>query len=269
MSIAHTAAFFAPNDLSELTSSWGEQKFEIVQGPGIAPFVITVDEMVAAIQTSLALGRRWKIAVAPRYPEITQALNRIIPDVYNAHLSYIAEGQLHRSRVIITYDCFFTPTQLTTLQEAKKISNSLNRDTTVSFPKPVRRPRGKSETTGSMTGVIIENFTKSDMDQSILVAGLMAHARETQRKNLWRLRRDTKQPKSTRGTERYSISESETQSTTMGLNAKISKWRLDSTKSIERSTADDTDMDTMSNVGNHVITTEQNDGPSREGPSII
>ncbi|KAJ3715964.1 hypothetical protein DFJ43DRAFT_1043424 [Lentinula guzmanii] len=255
MSIAHTTAFFAPNDLSELTISWGEQKFKIVQGPGIAPFVITVDEMVAAIQTSLALGRGWKIAVAPH--------------VYNAHLSYIAEGQLHRSRVIITYNCFFTPTQFTTLREAKKVSNSLNRDTTVSFPKPVRRPGGKSETTGSITGAIIENFTKSDMDQSILVAGLMAHARETQRKNLWRLRRDTKQPKSTRGTERYSISESETQSTTMGLNAKISKWRLDSTKSVEIATADDTDMDTTSNVGNHVTTTEQNDGSSREGPSIV
>ncbi|KAJ3982424.1 hypothetical protein F5890DRAFT_1476179, partial [Lentinula detonsa] len=79
------------------------------------------------------------------------------------------------------------------------------------------------QASGSMTGAMIANFTKLDMDQSILFAGLMAHAHETEQKKLWRLRKDERKPRA--------------QSSTMGLNAKISKWRL---------SREDDEMDTVS-----------------------
>ncbi|KAJ3791730.1 hypothetical protein GGU11DRAFT_761359 [Lentinula aff. detonsa] len=264
MSISHNTTLFAPHDIAELGFSWGERKFEIAQGTGVVPFVITLDEMIVTIQTSLALSRGWNIAVIPCYPEIARALNHVIPKMFNTHFSYIVDGRLHRSQVMLTYECFLAPFQLTILREEKKISGSLNRDTAKAFPKPAR-PGRKSGTAGSMTGAMLTDFAKSDLDQSILFAGLMAHARETQRKNLWKLRKDTRQAKSTRGTERYAISENGTQSTTTGLNAKISKWRLDSTKSIIETT--DNDMDIASNADNHVATNEAEDGPSGEGPS--
>ncbi|KAJ3749040.1 hypothetical protein DFH05DRAFT_1456937 [Lentinula detonsa] len=266
MSIAQTATFFAPHDIAEMGFSWGERKFEIARGSGIVPFVISLDEMITAVQTSLALGRGWKIAVHPRYPEIAQTINRVIPKTFDTHFSFIADGQLHRSQVILTYDCFLTEFQITTLREEKRISGSLNRDTAEAFPKPVR-PRGIQKTSGSITGAMLADFTKSDLDQSILFAGLMAHARETQRKNLWRLRKDTRQAKSTRGTQRYAISENGTQSTTTGLNAKISKWRLESTKSTVEATSND--MDIASNADHEAVTNENEDGPSGEGPSNI
>ncbi|KAJ3737553.1 hypothetical protein DFJ43DRAFT_1035241 [Lentinula guzmanii] len=165
---------------------------------------------------------------------------------------------------MLTYDNFLTPFQLTTLRDEKKISGSLNKDTAGAFPKPVR-PGGRSKTSGSITGAMLADFTKSDLDQSILFAGLMAHARETQKKKLWKLRKDTRQAKSTRGTERYVISESGSQSTTTGLNAKVSKWRLDSTKSIVKTT--DNDMDVASNADSHVPRKEGEDGPSGEDSS--
>ncbi|KAJ3792461.1 hypothetical protein GGU11DRAFT_760747 [Lentinula aff. detonsa] len=264
MSTTPTVIFFAPHDVAELGFSWGERRFEIAQGSGLVPFVISLDEMITAIQTSMALGRGWNIAVHPRYPEIARQLNRVIPQMFNTHLSFIADDRLHRSQVMLTYDNFLTPFQLTTLRDEKKISGSLNKDTAGAFPKPVR-PGGRSKTSGSITGAMLADFTKSDLDQSILFAGLMAHARETQKKKLWKLRKDTRQAKSTRGTERYAISESGSQSTTTGLNAKISKWRLDSTKSIVETT--DNDMDVASNADSHVPRKEGEDGPSGEGSS--
>ncbi|KAJ3743925.1 hypothetical protein DFH05DRAFT_1524937 [Lentinula detonsa] len=267
MSIPHSASLLAPHDIVELGFSWGERRFEIAQGNGVVLFVITLDEMIVAVQTSLVLGRGWNIAVIPRYPDIARALNDVIPKTFNTHLSFIADGRLHRSQNMLTYDCFLTPFQLTTLREEKKISGNLNRDTAEAFPKPSPGARGKSKTTGSITGAMIADFTKSDLDQSILFAGLMAHARETQRKKLWRVRKETRQAKSTRGTERYPVSESGTQSTTTGLNAKISKWRLDSTKSIVETT--DNNMDIASNANNHEETRENDDGPSGEGSSNV
>ncbi|KAJ3782096.1 hypothetical protein GGU10DRAFT_335818 [Lentinula aff. detonsa] len=264
MSIPHSATLFAPHDIAELGFSWGERKFEIAQGTAVGPFVITLDEMIVAVQTSLALSRGWNIAVIPRYPEIARALNRVIPETFNTYLSYIADGRLHRSQVMLTYECFLAPFQLTTLREEKKFSGSLNRDTAKAFPKP-DRPGRKSGTAESITGAMLADFTKSDLDQSILFAGLMAHARETQRKNLWKLRKDTRRAKSTRGTERYAISENGTQTTTTGLNAKISKWRLDSTKSIIETA--DNDMDIASNADNHAAADEAEDGPSGKGSS--
>ncbi|KAJ3796513.1 hypothetical protein GGU11DRAFT_757470 [Lentinula aff. detonsa] len=263
MSTTPTVTFFAPHDIAELGFSWGERRFEIAQGSGLVPFVISLDEMITAIQTSMALGRGWNIAVHPRYPEIARQLNRVIPQMFNTHLSFIADGRLHRSQVMLTYDNFLTPFQLTTLWDEKKISGSLNKDTTGAFPKPVH-PGGRSKTSGSITGAMLADFTKSDLDQSILFAGLMAHAREMQKKKLWKLRKYTRQAKSTRGTKCYTISESESQSTTTGLNAKISKWRLDSTKSIETT---DNDMDIASNADSHVPRKEGKDGPSGEGSS--
>ncbi|KAJ3789215.1 hypothetical protein GGU10DRAFT_372414 [Lentinula aff. detonsa] len=266
MSIAQTATFFAPHDIAEMGFSWGERKFEIARGSGIAPFVISIDEMIIAIQTSLALGRGWKIAVHPRYPEIAWMINRVIPKAFDTHLSFIAEGQLHRSQVMLTYNCFLTEFQLTTLRGEKRISGSLNKDTAEAFPKPVR-PRGMQNSAGSITGAMLADFTKSDLDQSILFAGLMAHARETQRKNLWKLRKDTRQAKSTRGTQRYAISENGSQSTTTGLNAKISKWHLDSTKSTVEATTNDVEI--ASNADHDAVTKENEGGPSGEGPSDI
>ncbi|KAJ3992756.1 hypothetical protein F5050DRAFT_1715032 [Lentinula boryana] len=96
------------------------------------------------------------------------------------------------------------------------------------------------------------------MDQSILFAGLMAHARETQRKSLWKLRKDSRTPRAIRGTERYDVSETGSLSTTMGLNAKISKWRLTNTKN-DAAHKDDDDMDTASAV--------QDENPSEEAHS--
>ncbi|KAJ3732634.1 hypothetical protein DFJ43DRAFT_1138641 [Lentinula guzmanii] len=126
------------------------------------------------------------------------------------------------------------------------------------FPKPPRRERNTQAE--SIIGTTLANFTKSDMDQSILFAGLMAHARETQRKNLWKLKKQTTLPKATRGAERYAMSESGSQSTTMGLNAKISKWRLTATKNTS-ARKDNEDMDTASC---DVETNAQEDGPSGE-----
>ncbi|KAJ3784763.1 hypothetical protein GGU10DRAFT_376411 [Lentinula aff. detonsa] len=200
--------------------------------------MITVADMIMAIQSSLALGRGWKVSVNQRYPVIARAVNNIIPDGSDTYLSFSEKGRLHRSKTIVTYQHFFTPTQLAILNDENKLSTSLNKDVAEVFPKP---PRARKETQASesITGAMIANFTKSDLDQSILFAGLMAHARETQRKNLWRLRKDNKKPKSTRGAERYGLSDEGAQSSTMGLNAKISKWRL---------SREEDDMDTASNV---------------------
>ncbi|KAJ3720801.1 hypothetical protein DFJ43DRAFT_1042425 [Lentinula guzmanii] len=202
--------------------------------------------MVTTIQTSVALGRGWKICVSPHYPEIVRVINHGIPEGSNAYLSYIKDGRLHRSQKIVTYDCFFTPSQLAILRVENKVSDNLNRDTATLFPKPPRR-KANDEPTESITGATLANFTKTDMDQSILFAGLMAHARETQRKNLWKLRKDTRRPKATRGIERYAVSETGSLSTTMGLNAKISEWRLNNTKN-GTVRKDDEDMDTTSNA---------------------
>ncbi|KAJ3998390.1 hypothetical protein F5050DRAFT_1710585 [Lentinula boryana] len=149
------------------------------------------------------------------------------------------------------------PSQLATLCTENKLSDNLNRDTTTLFPKPPCR-EAHDRSLESITSATLANFTKSDMDQSILFAGLMAHARETQRKSLWKLRKDTKTPRAIRGTERYEVSETGSLSTTMGLNAKISKWRLTSTKN-DAARKDDDDMDTASAV--------QEEDRSDEGPS--
>ncbi|KAJ3979247.1 hypothetical protein F5890DRAFT_1478690 [Lentinula detonsa] len=258
MPITFTAAFFAPNDSPELSLNWEEREFVINRGPDTAPLIISVDEMVTIIQTSVALGRGWKICVSANYPEIVRVINHGIPEGCNAYLSHIKDGRLHRSQKIVTYDCFFTPSQLETLRVEHKVSDNLNRDTATLFPKPPRR-EPKAKTTESITGATLANFTKTDMDQSILFAGLMAHARETQRKNLWKLRKDTRIPKATRGVERYAVSETSSLSTTMGLNAKISKWRLNNTKNETTRKDDDEDMDTTTNA--------VEDDPSEEGPS--
>ncbi|KAJ3718596.1 hypothetical protein DFJ43DRAFT_1042919 [Lentinula guzmanii] len=262
MPITPAAAFFAPDDFPELSLNWGDREFEIVRGPDETPFRVTVDELITTIQTSLALGRGWKICVIPCYPEIARVMNHTIPGDCDAYLSYIKEGHLYRSKTIITYSCYFNASQLATLRDEKKISDSLNRDTTTRFPKPPRR-EVNTKVAESITGATLANFTKTDMDQSILFAGLMAHARETQRKNLWKLKKQTTLPKATRGAERYAISESGSQSTTMGLNAKISKWRLTSTKNTA-ARRDEEDMDTASC---DVETNDQEGGPSGEGPS--
>ncbi|KAJ3992554.1 hypothetical protein F5050DRAFT_1715192 [Lentinula boryana] len=81
--------------------------------------------------------------------------------------------------------------QLEILQEENKVSYSLNRDVATTFPKPPRVQRDPSAH-GSITGATLVDFTKSDFDQSILFAGLMAHACETQQKNLWKLNRNDK-----------------------------------------------------------------------------
>ncbi|KAJ3737369.1 hypothetical protein DFJ43DRAFT_1035606 [Lentinula guzmanii] len=165
---------------------------------------------------------------------------------------------------MVTYNCFFTPSQLETLREEKKISENLNKDTARVFPKPPRRVE-HAGSSGTITSATLANFTKSDMDQSILFAGLMAHARETQKKNLWKLRKESRPPKATRGVERYTMSETGSLTTTMGLNAKISKWRLTSTKNEETRRGDE-DMETASNADSLVLTNEPGDGPG-EGPS--
>ncbi|KAJ3978596.1 hypothetical protein F5890DRAFT_1560047 [Lentinula detonsa] len=257
MPITLTAAFFAPNDFPGLRLTWEDRKFEIDQGPDSNPFTITVDEMVTTIQTSLVLGRGWKICVDPRYPEIVQVINHTIPDGCNTYLSYIKDGRLHRSQKFVMYDCFFTPSQLVTLRVEKKLSDNLNKDTATLFPKPLHR-EAHDRSSESITSMTLANFTKSDMDQSILFAGLMAHARETQRKSLWKLRKDTKIPRAIRGTERYAVSETGSLSTTMGLNTKISKWCLTNTKN-DAARKDDDNMDTASAV--------QEEDPSEEGPS--
>ncbi|KAJ3792453.1 hypothetical protein GGU11DRAFT_760755 [Lentinula aff. detonsa] len=257
MPITLTAAFFAPNDIPGFTLIWEEQVFAIDQGPDSAPLSVSVDEMVRTVQTSMALGRGWKIRVSPHYPEIVRVINHGIPEGCNAYLSYIQDGRLHRSQKIVAYDCFFTPSQLATLRAEHKVSDNLNRDTATVFPKPPRRSTN-DKTTESITGATLANFTKTDMDQSILFAGLMAHARETQRKNLWKLRKDTRISKATRGIERYAVSETGSLSTTMGLNAKISEWRLNNTKN-GTARKDDEDMDTTTNA--------VEDDPSEEGPS--
>ncbi|KAJ3733080.1 hypothetical protein DFJ43DRAFT_1038901 [Lentinula guzmanii] len=264
MPITLSAAFFAPNDFPELSLNWGEQKFKIVQGPDKAPFTVSVDKMVTTIQTSLTLGRGWKIRVSPRYPEIVWVIDHIILDSCTAYLSYINDGRLYRSQTIITYDCFFTPSQLALLRNEKKLSDNLNKDTARLFLKPPRR-EANAKSIESITGATLANFTKSDLDQSILFVGLMAHTRETQRKNLWKLKKDTRTPKATRGAERYALSESGSLSTTMGLNAKISKWRLTSTKN-DAARKDDDDMDTTTN---DTETNAQEDGPPQEGPSSM
>ncbi|KAJ3720722.1 hypothetical protein DFJ43DRAFT_1042478 [Lentinula guzmanii] len=191
------------------------------------------------------------ITVNPRYPDIAFTINSIIPVDSEAHLSFIDKGKLHRSNTMVTYEHFFTPSQIGILWEENKLTNSLNRDTVAAFPKPPRVQR-KTSSPGSITGAMLADFTKSDLDQSILFAGLMAHARETQRKNLWKLKKQDRMPRSTRGTQRYNSSETGSHSTTTGLNAKIAKWRLDSTNTghIHR---DEDDMETASNVA----------GPSR------
>ncbi|KAJ3991668.1 hypothetical protein F5050DRAFT_1812287 [Lentinula boryana] len=261
MPMTLTAAFFAPDDSPELSLNWGDCKLEVDRGPGGTPFSITVDEMITTIQTSLALGQGWKIRVSPRYPEIIWVINHTIPDDCNTYLSYIKDGHLYRSHIIVTYSCYFNPSQLATLRDEKKISDNLNRDTATLFPKPpCRKQNTQAE---SITGATLANFMKSDMDQSILFAGLMAHARETQRKNLWKLKKQTTLPKATRGAKRYAMSESSSQSTSMGLNVKISKWRLTSSKNT-MARKDDEDMDTASC---DVETNAQEDGPSGEGPS--
>ncbi|KAJ3786107.1 hypothetical protein GGU10DRAFT_332561 [Lentinula aff. detonsa] len=257
MPITLTAAFFTPNDLPGLKLTWEDRKFEIDQGPDSDPFTITIDEMVTTIQTSLALGQGWKICVNPRYPETVQVINNTIPDGCNAYLSYIKDGRLHRSQKFVTYNCFFTPSQLATLRVEKKLSDNLNKDTATLFPKPPRC-EAHDRSSESITSATLANITKSDMDQSILFAGLMAHARETQRKSLWKLRKDTKIAKAIRGTERYAVSETGSLSTTMGLNAKISKWRLTNTMN-DAARKDNYDMDTASAV--------QGEVPSKEGPS--
>ncbi|KAJ3732659.1 hypothetical protein DFJ43DRAFT_1039032 [Lentinula guzmanii] len=208
--------------------------------------------MVLTIQTSLALGRGWNVTVSPRYPDIASTINLIIPIDSEAYLSFIDNGKLHRSNAIVTYEHFFTPSQIGILQEENKLSNSLNRDTAATFPKPPRSQR-KMSPPGSITGAMIADLTKSDLDQSILFAGLMAHARETQRKNLWRLKKNNKMPRSIRGSQRYNSSEAGSLSTTTGLNARISKWRLGSTKATASIHRDADDMDTASNIA----------GPSR------
>ncbi|KAJ3991788.1 hypothetical protein F5050DRAFT_1715800 [Lentinula boryana] len=166
---------------------------------------------------------------------------------------------------MVTYNCFFTPSQLETLREEKKISDNLNKDTARVFPKPPCRVQ-HAESPGTITSTTLANFTKSDMDQSILFAGLMTHARETQKKNLWRLRTESRPPKATRGIERYAMSETGSLATTMGLNAKISKWRLTSTKNEETREGDE-DMETASNADSVVLTKGPEHGPG-EGPSM-
>ncbi|KAJ3792089.1 hypothetical protein GGU11DRAFT_761058 [Lentinula aff. detonsa] len=257
-------AFFAPSDFPQLSLNWAERRFEIAQGPDAAPITVTVDEMITAIQTSLALGRGWKIGVSPRYPEIANTIDQIIPHGCNAYLSFINNGRLHRSQTMVTYNCFFTPSQLETLREEKKISDNLNKDTARVFPKPPHRVE-HAGSPGTITSATLANFTKSDMDQSILFAGLMAHARETQKKNLWKLRKESRPPKATRGVECYTMSETGSLTTTMGLNAKISKWHLTSTKNEETRRGDE-DMETASNADSLVLTNEPEDGPG-EGPS--
>ncbi|KAJ3978619.1 hypothetical protein F5890DRAFT_1479207 [Lentinula detonsa] len=257
MPITLTAAFFGPNDFPELSLTWEERKFKINQGPDSAQFTITVDEMVTTIQTSVALGRGWKIRVSPRYPEIARVINHTIPDGCNAYLSYIKDGHLYRSQKFVTYNCFFTLSQLATLHVENKLSDNLNKDTATLFPKPPRR-EAYDRLSESITSATLANFTKSDRDQSILFAGLMAHTRETQRKTLWKLRKDAKIPRAIRGTERYAVSETGSLSTTMGLTAKISKWRLTNTKN-DAARKEDDDMDTASAV--------QGEDPSKEGPS--
>ncbi|KAJ3979092.1 hypothetical protein F5890DRAFT_1478808 [Lentinula detonsa] len=262
MPITLAAAFFAPDNFPELSLNWGDQKFKIVRGPDEMPFRVMVDKLVTTIQTSMALGRGWKIRVSPRYPEIVRVMNHTIPDDCDAYLSYIKDGHLYHSKTIITYSCYFNPLQLATLCDEKKISDSLNRDTPTLFPKPPRR-KVNTKAAESITGATLANFTKTDMDQSILFAGLMAHTRETQRKNLWKIKKQTILPKATCGAERYAMSESGSQSTTMGLNAKISKWRLTSTKNTAAH-KDDEDMDT---AGCDVETNDREGSPSGEGPS--
>ncbi|KAJ3781410.1 hypothetical protein GGU10DRAFT_336376 [Lentinula aff. detonsa] len=235
MSITPTT-FFAPIDFPELTLNWDEQRFEILGANDATPFVITIAEMIKTIQSSLALGRGWKVSVNQRYPEIARTINHIIPDGSETYLSSIENGTLRRSQSIVTYEHFFTPTQLAILQDDDKITNNLNRDVARAFPKPPRVGKER-QASGSMTGAMIANFTKSDMDQSILFAGLMAHARETERKKLWRLRKGERKQRSTRGAERFTLAESRAQSSTMGLNAKILKWRLN---------REDDEMDTVS-----------------------
>ncbi|KAJ3780077.1 hypothetical protein GGU10DRAFT_337470 [Lentinula aff. detonsa] len=90
MPVTLTAAFFAPNDSPELSLNWGDR-------PGGTPFSVTVNEMITAIQTSLALGRGWKIRIDPRYSEIVRVINHTIPDNCNAYLSYIKDGHLYHS----------------------------------------------------------------------------------------------------------------------------------------------------------------------------
>ncbi|KAJ3792341.1 hypothetical protein GGU11DRAFT_760843 [Lentinula aff. detonsa] len=247
-----TTAFFAPTDFPELNVDWEERMLEIT-GPSVsASLTLTVDEMIFTIQTSLALGRGWNITGSPRYSDIASTINLLIPSDSEAYLSFIDNGTLHRSNALVKYEHFFTPTQIGILQEENKLSDSLNRDTAAAFPKPPRVQR-KMSPPGSITGAMIADFTKSDLDQSILFAGLMAHARETQRKNLWRLKKNNKMPRSIRGPQRYNSSEAGSQSTTNGLNARISKWRLGSTKPTTIIHRDADDMDTASNVA----------GPSR------
>ncbi|KAJ3988249.1 hypothetical protein F5890DRAFT_1471674 [Lentinula detonsa] len=240
-------AFFAPTDFPELTVDWDERKLEIIGISKTPPFTLTVDEMIRTIQTSLALGRGWKITISPRYSDIASKINLIIPTDSDAYLSFIDNGKLHRSDVFVTYEHFFTPTQIGILQEENKLSNNLNRDTASVFPKPPRIQR-KTTSTGSITGAMMADFTKSDLDQSILFAGLMAHARETQRKNLWRLKKNHRMTRSTRGSERYNTSETGSQSTMNGLNSRISRWRLGSTKATENIHRDADEMDTSSNI---------------------
>ncbi|KAJ3980229.1 hypothetical protein F5890DRAFT_1477887 [Lentinula detonsa] len=247
-----TIAFFAPTDFPELNVDWEERKLEISGRTDNAPFTLTVDEMILSIQTSLALGRGWNVTVSPRYTDIAATINLIIPIDSEAYLSFVDKGKLHRSDVYVSYEHFFTPTQIGILQEENKLSDNLNRDTAAVFPKPPRIQR-KANLPGSITGAMMADFAKSDLDQSILFAGLMAHARETQRKNLWKLKKNDKMARSTRGSQRYNASETGSQSTTTGLNARISKWRLGSTKTTRSILRDEDDMDTASNIA----------GPSR------
>ncbi|KAJ3992903.1 hypothetical protein F5050DRAFT_1811024 [Lentinula boryana] len=257
MPITLAAAFFAPSNFPGLSLNWDERQFAINQGPDSALLTVSVDEMVTTIQTSVVLGRGWKICVSAHYPEIVWIINQEIPEGCNAYLSYIKDGRLHRSQKIVTYNCFFTPSQLATLCVEHRVSDSLNRDTATLFPKPPRH-NTNDKTTESITGATLANFMKMDMDQSILFTGLMAHARETQRKNLWKLRKDTRMPKATRRIKRYAVSETGSLSTTMGLNAKISEWCLNNTKN-GTARKDNEDMDTTTNA--------VEDDPSEEGPS--
>ncbi|KAJ3991530.1 hypothetical protein F5050DRAFT_1812436 [Lentinula boryana] len=208
--------------------------------------------MILTIQTSLALGRGWNVTVSPRYPDIAATINLIIPIDSEAYLSFIDKRKVHCSDIHVTYEHFFTPTQIGILQEENKLSNNLNRDTAAVFPKPPCIQQ-KANLPGSITGAMMADFPKLDLDQSILFAGLMAHAHETQCRNLWKLKTNDKMARSTRGSQQYNASETGSQSTTTGLNTRILKWRLGSTKATGSIHRNEDDMDTASNIA----------GPSR------
>ncbi|KAJ3762394.1 hypothetical protein EV360DRAFT_67124 [Lentinula raphanica] len=204
---------------------WKEQVFEVTH-EGKPPVQITVDEMILAIQTSAALRRGWKIPIAPRYNEITLAINHFLPFESFAWFTFVNDGKTYNSKAVIGYDSFFTTVQQIQLREAGKITKKLNFDVNKTFPKPPRPSSGhdnrRNNRTSGGSSSLFDRLCHSQADRDIMVLGLMSYVRQAESKSCGKKRF----PKSVRGAEAYQKSINSDGSTIAGLNDRINAWRI-------------------------------------------